>query len=176
MTWPTHALLGINSLWLLVLVPPELVSYDFGTLAACAVLGALMPDLDASESKIKHLKVPGTNFKPFLLPAQIVHRTDQHRGLLHSLWGLGMVAFITFPLMLQIGWTPIVALLLGYASHLLSDAATKSGIRLFYPGKKRFTLLTKGWRVTIGSTIEEALLPIFALGTATLLLKSLFGS
>lgn len=107
MTWPSHALLGINSLWLLALVPPETVGYDFGTLAACAVLGALMPDLDASQSKIKHLKVPCTNFKPFLLPAQIVHRTDQHRGLLHSLWGLGMVAFITFPMMFRMGWAPI---------------------------------------------------------------------
>ena len=77
MTWSTHALIGVNSLWLLTFVPPELISYDFGTLAACAALGALMPDLDASQSKIKHLKVPGTNFKPFLLPAQFVHRTDQ---------------------------------------------------------------------------------------------------
>lgn len=55
MTWPTHALLGINSLWLLAPLPPEI------------------------------LKLLGTNFKPFLLPAQVVHRSDQHRGLLHSL-------------------------------------------------------------------------------------------
>lgn len=120
MTWPTQALLGINSLWLLALVPPELVSYDFGTLATCAALGALMPDLDALESKIKHLKVPGTNFKPFLLPAQVVHGTDQHRGLLHSLWGMGMITFISAPLLLLLlwlGWAPVAALLLGYASN-----------------------------------------------------------
>ncbi len=80
MTWPTHALIGINSLWLLAPLPPDLLGYDWGTLAACAALGALLPDLDASESKIKHLKIPGTQFKPFLLPAQVVHRTDQHRG------------------------------------------------------------------------------------------------
>lgn len=75
MTWPTHTLLGINTLWLLAPLPPELLAYDFGVLAACAALGALLPDLDASESKIKHLKVPGTKLKLFLLPAQVVKRT-----------------------------------------------------------------------------------------------------
>ena len=87
-----------------------------------------------------------------------------------------MVAFVTFPLMFWIGWAPIMALLLGYLSHLLGDAATKSGIRLLYPSKKRFYLLPQGWRVTTGSTIEEALLPVFALGAATILLKSLLGA
>jgi len=87
----------INSLWLLAPLPPELLGYDFGTLAVCALLGALLPDFDALESKIKHLEILGTNFKPFLLSDQVVHRTDQHRGLLHSFWGLGLVAFITEP-------------------------------------------------------------------------------
>lgn len=89
MTWPTHTLLGINSLWLLAPLPPEALSYDFGVLAACAALGALLPDLDASQSKIKHLRLLGTNFKPFLLPAQIIHRSDQHRGLPRSRVGSG---------------------------------------------------------------------------------------
>ena len=130
MTWPTHALLGINSLWLLAPLPPELLGYDLGTLAACATLGALLPDMDASESKVKHLKLLGTNFKPFLLPAQVVHRSDQHRGLLHSLWGLGMAGVCTLPLAIWIGWAPVAVLMLGYASHLLGDSATKSGLWL----------------------------------------------
>jgi len=54
MTWPTHALFGISMLWLSAPLPPELVGYDVGTLDAVAALGALLPDLDASESKIKH--------------------------------------------------------------------------------------------------------------------------
>ena len=60
---------------------------DVGTLAAVSALGALLPDLDASESKVKHLKLLGTNIKPFLLSAQVVHRSGQHRALLHSLTG-----------------------------------------------------------------------------------------
>ena len=97
MMWRTHALFGISTLWLLAHLPLETLGYDLGTLAAIAALGALLPDLDASESKIKHLKLMGTNIKPFLLPSQVVHRTDQHRGLLHSLWGLGMAATLTVP-------------------------------------------------------------------------------
>ena len=158
MTWPTHALLGINSLWLLAPIPPELVGYDIGTLAACAVLGALLPDLDASESKIKHLKIPNTQIKPFLLPAQIVSCTDGHRGLLHSLLGLGMVALFVAPFAFWVGWAPAVALLLGHASHLLGDSATKSGIRLFYPKAAKFHLLPKRFRFATGSLAEDVLM------------------
>lgn len=170
MTWPTHTLLGISTLWLLTPLPPELLAYDFGTLSMCAAFGALLPDLDASESKIKHLKIPGTHFKPFLLPAQVVHRTDQHRGLLHSLWGLGMAALIVAPATWWTGWAPAVALLLGYASHLFGDAATKSGIRLFYPSKSRVYVLPHHLRFTTGSFAEEALLPVLSLMVASLLL------
>ena len=85
MMWPTHAAAGVASLWLLAIVPPEWLGYDFGVLSACAALGALLPDLDASESKIKHLRLLGTNIKPFFLPSQVIYATDHHRGLLHSL-------------------------------------------------------------------------------------------
>ncbi len=175
MTWPTHALLGVNTLWLLSLLPPEVLGYDMGTLAACAALGALLPDLDASESKIKHLKFPGTTFKPFLLPAQVVHSTNQHRGLLHSLWGLGMMAVFVAPLMIWVGWAPVVALLLGYASHLLGDSATKSGIRLLYPKADRFYLLPKRLRFTTGSLAEEVLMAPLGVLAIFLLLFHLIG-
>ena len=88
MRWYAHALFGISSLWLLT---PLLNQGDaagvanIGVLAACAAFGALLPDLDASDSKIKHLKLAGTSFKPFLLPSHIIHHSDRHRGLLHSL-------------------------------------------------------------------------------------------
>ena len=173
MTWPTHALLGINSLWVFALIPAEYVGYDMGTLAMCAVLGALLPDLDASESKIKHLKILGTHFKPFLLAAQVVYRTDQHRGLLQSVWGLGMITFVSAPLLLWISWAPVMALVLGYASHLLGDAATKSGIRLFYPDTKRFYLLKQKWRITTGSSAEDSLMVLLAIAAATLLIIQL---
>lgn len=174
MTWTTHTLFGISTLWLLTPLPLESLGYDFGTLAACAALGALLPDLDASESKIKHLKLMGTQFKPFLLPAQFVHRSDQHRGLLHSLWGLGMAGACLLPLALWIGWTPVAALLLGYASHLVADSATKSGLRLRYPSPERYYLVPRGWRITTGSQAEDVVAALLLLPVLLLLLEQLW--
>ncbi|MDQ3812798.1 MAG: metal-dependent hydrolase [Armatimonadota bacterium] len=170
MTWSTHALLGISTRWLLAPLPPELIGYDLGTLATIAALGALLPDLDASNSKIKHLKLLGTRFKPFLLPSYIIHRSDRHRGLLHSLLGLSMVAGVAVPPIWWAGWAgwaPVVALLLGYASHLLADAATKTGIAFLFPSRKRFHALPVGLRVTTDSQAEEVL---FALAVAVVFL------
>ena len=173
MTWPTHALLGLNSLWLLAPLPIELLGYNIGTLAVCATLGALLPDLDASESKIKHLKIPGTGFKPFMVPAQVVHRTSQHRGVLHSCWGLGMITLMATPFMLWVGWAPVVALLLGYSSHLLGDSATRSGLRLLYPNPRRFHLLPKALGITTGSQAEEVLAATLLLPAFMVLLQAL---
>jgi hypothetical protein len=72
---------GISALWLLAPIPPEVFGYDMGALVVCAAFGALLPNLDASESKIKHLKLLGTQLTPFFLLSQVVHRSDQHRGL-----------------------------------------------------------------------------------------------
>lgn len=173
MTWPTHAFFGISALWLLAPLPPEALGYDIGTLAAFAVLGALLPDLDASESKIKHLNLLGTSFKPFLLPSQIVHRSDQHRGILHSLAGLGMVAGMATLLMWWVGWAPVFALCLGYTSHLLADSATKSGLLLFYPRRDRFYLMPHDWRITTGSLPEEVVMISSAIGAISLLLSEI---
>ncbi len=173
MTWPTHTLFGISTLWLLAPLPPEILQANWGVLAVAAAFGALLPDLDASESKIKHLKIPNTQIKPFMLPALVISRSDQHRGLLHSLAGLGMIALFSTPAMWWAGWAPVVTLLLGYASHLMADAATKSGIRLFYPDSKRFHLLPLSWRFTTGSIAEEALIAPLAFGVMLFLLTRL---
>ena len=173
MTWPTHTLFGISTLWILAPVPPEILHSSFGVLAATAAFGALLPDLDASESKIKHLKISNTQIKPFMLPALVVSRSDQHRGLLHSFAGLGMMTLFFVPAALWIGWAPVAALLLGYLSHLIADAATKSGVRLLYPNPKRFNLLPCGWRFTTGSVAEDALLLPLAVCAAGILLQSL---
>ncbi len=95
MRWDTHMLVAVNSLWLLAIVPDEVDFSTIGLLTAAAILGGLLPDLDAAESKIKHLQVAGV--KPFCLPAQVVHCTDVRRGMLHSLVGLGFIATITVP-------------------------------------------------------------------------------
>ncbi len=179
MTWRTHALIGISSLWLLDAVPHAISAGEgasnVGLLAAVAAFGALLPDLDAAQSRIKHLS-PGWGIEPFALPAQLLHRAFGHRGLLHS--GVGLALFtilLALPLALWWGWQPSVALALGYASHLAADACTRTGIPLFYvpllyPRRRRFFLLPLGLRFVTGSEAEGVLLPLLAMPVLLLLL------
>ncbi len=176
----THLLLGVNSVWLLALVPGAVGSHaanipnaadapTLGLLAGSAALGALLPDLDAAQSTIKFLRL-GSHFQPFLLPATLLHRTLGHRGLLHSLLGLGGFGLcVALPLGLWLGGPPALALLLGYASHLAGDGCTKRGIPLWFPKPSRWHLLPPPWRLTTGSQAEEVVFALLA-GPALLLL------
>ena len=168
----THALIGIAALWLLEL-PGVITQETLAPLVLCAVIGALAPDLDASDSMIKRLSVAGIT--PLAPVAQTLHRTLGHRGLLHSLLGLGLfTALCALPLAVWLGWPSGAALALGYLSHIGADAATKSGVPLLYPQRKRYHLLPKGWRFTTGSLAEEALFPLLALIVFWLLFSHLY--
>jgi len=167
--WHTHAVFGINSLWLLTPLLNQTNTINVGLLAASAALGALVPDLDAAESKIKHTKVFGV--KPLLPISSILHRDLGHRGFLHSARGWALWTLLISPLAILIGWLPIVALSLGYASHLMGDACTHKGIPLRYPNQKRFCLLPKQFRIVTGSDIEEAVFVAFACLICALLLS-----
>jgi inner membrane protein len=163
-------MLGMNTMWLFSGVPKNMLECNIAVLCAVAALGALLPDLDASESKIKHFPFPGTDIKPFLPIARFVSRSDQHRGTLHSLLGITLVTVPCLPSIWWIGVWPVIALLLGYVSHLLADSMTKSGIRLLYPRPQRFHMLPSGWRFTTGSSAEEVLTAALTFGALCLLL------
>jgi len=175
MTWATHMMIGMDTLWLFeVLLPasaPVSISApaDIALLAAGTAFGALLPDLDAAQSKIKHLGING--IKPFYLPSQVLHRQLGHRGLLHSPLGLSLIALALLPLALWWGWAVPAAVLLGYASHLLADACTRSGVPLWYPGKRRFHLLPQPLRIVTGSQAEEVVFVLSALLVMLLLLR-----
>lgn len=174
----THLLLGVNSVWLLTLVPGAVGTFapdmhNPGLLAGTAALGALLPDLDAAQSTIKFLRLGG-RFQPFLLPAEVLHQAFGHRGVLHSLLGLaGFTLIVGVPQALWLGWLPAVALLLGYASHLVGDGCTKSGIPLLFPQRTRRHLLLLPLRLTTGSQAEEVVFAALALGALALLLPRL---
>ncbi|MBV9469710.1 MAG: metal-dependent hydrolase [Abitibacteriaceae bacterium] len=176
MTWSTHALIGINTLWLVEALPPALdpfsvATFNIGVLAACAAFGALLPDLDAAQSKIKYLGVNG--IQPFYWPAQVLHRHLGHRGVLHSLIGLGLAALLLLPLAAWWSWAVPLAVLLGYASHLAADACTRSGIPFLYPRKRRYHLLPRTLRLVTGSSAEDALFAVCAVFVLLLLLRHL---
>jgi membrane-bound metal-dependent hydrolase YbcI (DUF457 family) len=168
MTWSTHLMAGLGTLWLfdaLPIFPAE----KFPLLVGAAALGSLLPDLDASQSKIKHLQLGG--IKPFLLPSQSIFRALGHRTLLHSLLALVYVALAGVLLAPFFGWPVALALWLGYASHLAADAATRSGIPFLYPRPRRFYLLPKPWRIVTGSPAEDALFFLLAMSVLLLMLR-----
>lgn len=170
MTWSTHLMAGLNALWLLELFP-GLAFENAGLLAGAAALGALLPDLDASESKIKHLSLAG--IKPFFLPSQAIYNHYGHRSFLHSVAGLALVGIASAALSVVTGRGAALALCLGYASHLMADAMTKSGIPFLYPRRKRFHLLSKRLRVTTGSLAEEFIFVLLSITALALMLRHL---
>ncbi len=184
----THAIGGVASLWLLYLlflgsgITTTSDPANLGALAAFAALGALLPDLDAQESSLKHLTLlssrrNGITLKPFALPATLLARVLGHRGLSHSAMGLGVAGVVIgLPLSIALGWQSAVALLLGYASHLLLDACTKSGIPFLYPDRNRRFALPPVLRVTTGSAAEEAVFALLALLAFGLFIPLLLGS
>ena len=96
------------------------------------LLGSFIPDIDSTTSTFgKHMKFVG-----FLLG---------HRGLLHSMWLLFLLLFIS-------------PLALGYGSHLFLDGLTRKGIKPFFP----FAWKVKGPFKT-GGTGEYVMLVVFSL-------------
>lgn len=118
-------------------VPGALIGLHSGPLgmAAGAVLGgasALVPDIDQ----------PGTPAAKVPVLGWALSHALHHRGVTHSL--LAMVAW-----WLAVRWVdaslhgPVwlgLAALAGYGSHLLLDAATVSGVPLFWPASRKYTL------------------------------------
>ena len=174
MTWRTHLVGGVASLALLGAAPAMLSTETLGPAVLAAALGSLLPDLDAADSRIKRLDVGG--IAPFALPALVLHRAFGHRGALHSLLGLLAAGLlVALPLGSVLGAAPAWALLLGYASHLVLDACTRSGVPLLWPRRNRFHLLPNPLRIVTGSPTEDlvfVLLAALVLGLYTRLVFS----
>ncbi|MBV9470994.1 MAG: metal-dependent hydrolase [Abitibacteriaceae bacterium] len=171
MTWRTHTLFGVSSLWLLTSFTNPSDLSNFAVLVACAVSGSLLPDLDAAESKIKHFSVGG--IQAFAPLSNEIHQRLGHRGFLHSLLGSGLVGLLALPLLPVLGWSAWAAFLLGYLSHLVADGCTRSGVPLLHPRLIRYYLLPSWLRITTGSLAEEMLLPFLAIPVFLLLLSHL---
>lgn len=127
--------------------------------------GALFPDLDGSESKIKHLRVPlypthkytPYSFEPLAPIAQAFHTVFGHRGVLHSL--LALIPLFIIGALLHFKWGIniyySIMFMTGYLTHLLGDSLTKSGVQFFYPWHKRIRLLPRRVAICTGGWGEE---------------------
>lgn len=166
----THILIGLSVLWGVSLIPYGVTAENLPLLAAMTMLGALLPDLDAVESKIKSFSIQGV--QPFALFANSANKTWGHRGFLHSFPALCLLGGGLLPFAFVVGWQIPLCLWLGYASHLMADACTRTGIP-GAPFTKRFFLLPYRWRIVTGSSYEEALYPFLASAAALFFLRYL---
>ena len=171
MLWRTHTLAGLNTLWILSLVPDAVTVQSIAPLILLSAVGALLPDLDAIQSKIKNVSL--LNIYPLVNVSLIVNRLFGHRGAMHSPGSLLIVGVLSLPLALWLGWPYSAALWLGYASHLIMDACTIRGIPLFPFSTNRGHLLPTQLRIVTGSEIEEACLAVLAVSFLLFLLNHL---
>lgn len=145
----THAVIGMISYAGLYAITGETPP---ATGLCCAAIGAFLPDADTPSSKA------GLCFYPL---AVWLERRFGHRTVTHSLVGVVVFALLIAPLLLlgagaMLWWS---ALLCGYASHLLADAATKAGVPLLWPSRARFVFPgNDALRIKTGSRAEVTLL------------------
>lgn len=103
-----------------------------------SVIGALLPDLDHTQSKISRSNV-GTS-----IVAELVSLLTKHRGILHTPIFLAVLAILAVPIcsavpvqfsgeLRQI----IVGMMIGYLSHLILDTLNPGGIMWLYPLSKK---------------------------------------
>lgn len=151
MRGPTHALAGACSAGLFIGLdlPHQL---PLLMLSAIAGFSALLPDLDNTESTIENIRIFG--YRPLKGPAFIIDKIFKHRGFLHSLLALALLAFGLLGFLPQIPLEIHLAILFGYASHLVTDSMTPDGVPWFYPIELRGNLLPKIFCITTGSFME----------------------
>ena len=167
MTAPTHALWGA-------------VSYA----GACALAGhapaPLALGVAAVAAWLPDADTPSTRAGRVLFPLAIwIERRWGHRSVTHSLVGWLVFALVLTPLLflLPVASVWFGAALCGYASHLLGDAATKSGVPLLWPSRARFVFPgNDNLRFITGSKAEGAVFAVLLLVGLLLLPLSTLGA
>ena len=145
MTGKTHIVGGIAA----SLAYAQFTNYDPITMLGAGVIGALVPDICHTGSKIGR-KLP--------LLSKLVNKVFGHRTITHSLLFLVMFAALLN------AFIPNEAVkagfLAGMVSHYLLDMATKQGIKLLYPFRMtvRFPVTTK-----TGGKVESVVFSILSL-------------
>jgi membrane-bound metal-dependent hydrolase YbcI (DUF457 family) len=144
-------------------VPPDITATGL-TIGALGI-GALLPDIDASESSIRHQwdLASSRSLSGKLLNAGMSAAGVKHRGLTHYMpTALAVIGLATL-----LGWWihyPAAGLAfgLGYFSHLLADGLTKSGVPA-WPYSGDIHLLPRRLRFRTGS-IGEVIACVIAIG------------
>jgi len=145
MTGKTHIIGGLAA----SLAFAQVTSYDPVLLVGAGVIGAIIPDICHGGSKVG---------RAFPLVSKVINVLFGHRSFTHSLLFLVIMAFLMNSFVTNESVT--AGVLVGMASHLVLDMATRNGIKLLFPLKirVRFPLTTR-----TGGTVEYMVLAALSL-------------
>ena len=178
----THELIGV-SVALGAAKAAELGPIETTVAAGAAVVGAWLPDADQLGSRIhrrsrlerRNLAV-GAGGALLRLPLFAFGALASHRAITHSVLASMVVAGGAGLLLALLG-LPLAAILagglgVGYACHVLADACTPTGVRLWWPlSRRRVWLLPAGCRIATGS-VRELLLAVCVLALVAVLVAA----
>ena len=154
----THKIAGvcIGTVATGVLIEPTPISC--GLVIAGSVIGSLFPDIDEPNS------IAGSKAR---LASKIIKHTTGHRGFFHTPLNLIISSALLFLFHLKVAGTIFanfdyndipwalflfIGYVAGYASHLILDFITPTGIMIFYPfTKKKFHVF--GFKGAFGNVI-----------------------
>jgi inner membrane protein len=173
----THALAGVTAAAALNaqigFVQPHVIKGVPAGLALCAgfaILGALLPDVDAEDSTIKReFGAAGTLASVSLRLFGVGHRGVTHYGL--TTLGVMIVSYLVSA---RMGYPDAgLALGVGYLSHVVADALTKHGVPLWWPISGNFHLLPGLLRIKTGGAGESIFFMLVSAALAWLVLGML---
>lgn len=178
MTGNTHAAIGAATGMGMVYVTGADTWTDILISVGLACFAALLPDLDAENSKLQNVLIPKMSPKfrkavffavAFLLI--LVHLMIPEMPFYVILIALFLFVAVALPhrsithsalMIAYVGWTVNLispewmwVFVAGYASHLIADMLTVSGIPLFWPIKQKFSLSQIGIRIKTGTIVDR---------------------
>lgn len=162
MTWRTHIVIGINSLWLVPLTGTT-VDLSLLPLVPVAAFASLLPDIDAVAAKIHYIGNGALLFTQRKFKGKYFH----HRALMHSFFIALILTFIlAFFFAKVIPLLPVI-FFIAFMSHGIVDGFN-APVGLLYPVyMKKFALLPKSLRTPVNGFVDNL---IFILGSFSLLL------
>lgn len=145
MTGKTHIIGGLAA----SLAFAQVTNYEPVLLVGAGVIGAMIPDICHGGSKVG---------RAFPVVSKVINVLFGHRSFTHSLLFLVLMAILMNSFVTIESVT--AGILVGMASHLVLDMATRNGIKLLYPLKirVRFPLTTR-----TGGAVESMVLAALSL-------------
>ena len=145
MTGKTHIIGGLAA----SLAFAQVTNYEPVLLVGAGVIGAMIPDICHGGSKVG---------RAFPVVSRVINVLFGHRSFTHSLLFLVLMAILMNSFVTIESVT--AGILVGMASHLVLDMATRNGIKLLFPLKirVRFPLTTR-----TGGTVEYMVLAALSL-------------